>query len=318
MRFADIGIRAVGGSTVRCGSDAPPWGSPVDTALALTEAAARDALGRAGLTPAELGEPHLVVCDVRDPWDDEPPPPVGRRVLDRLGAGRAHAHPPSPGADDALPLLGELAGRLREDRTGRRGILLAPAQPYSPLADHDRRHRGGTAAAVLAERGWPHNRLRSIVTRDVAPRADPAYTRPPTAPPSAAPQPARRMPTALLERPAWLESHAGHHRDLKDRPLTLVCSLVGKALREARTPWETIDHIVLHTAANDMSERFRRHFRLRRHRITDIGPESGRLASAALLIALKHVLDADPEPGTRVLLTSLAVHGTWSAAVLEV
>ncbi|WP_331766280.1 hypothetical protein [Embleya sp. NBC_00896] len=319
MRISGIGIRAVGSSTPRRGSQPrPTLSAPVGTTLASSEAAMRDALDRAAMTAVDLTGSHLFVGAAWSDSEGEPAALFGRRALNHVGVDRAHAHAPAPGAADALPLLGALARALREDRTAHHGLLLVPEPWYPPMADRGRPRLAGTAAAVLAERDWPHNRLKSIVTHAPGPFT-PARARipKPRRPAPEAPPP-QFFATALMERPSWLMSHPGHHRDTEDRPPASVCALVCKALRAARTPWETIDHVVLHTSDHDMNRRFRRHFHLRRDQITDLGAASHHLGSAGLVIGLKDVLERAPESGTRVLLASFGIDGNRSAGVLEV
>ncbi|MGW9209748.1 hypothetical protein ACWGR4_22500 [Embleya sp. NPDC055664] len=107
-------------------------------------------------------------------------------------------------------------------------------------------------------------------------------------------------------------------RKSEDRPPSPVCALVGKALRAAHPPWETIDRVVLHVGDHEVNRRIRRHFHVRRDQLVDVGASFDHPTGVGLLIGLKDVLERDPEPGTRVLLISFDSDHHGSAGVLEV
>ncbi|MFE3197911.1 hypothetical protein [Embleya sp. NPDC059237] len=239
-------------------------------------AAIGEALLRAGLTLDDLAKPCLFVGDS---WsDEEPATMLGRLALDRLGLRRADVRALGPNDNDVLPLLCTLVRSPGQDPPVRHSLLLVPEISH-PTPGRDCAHLTG-ATAVLFERHWPHNRLKSIVTtRSEAPRVDDFRCTPQSRQSTTVTLPARRIANVLTEGPGRLPPHPGHHRKSEDRPPSPVCALVGKALRAAHTPWGTI---------------------------------------AGLLIGLKDVLERDPEPGTRVLLISFDSDHHGSAGVLEV
>ncbi|MCQ4041800.1 hypothetical protein ACFOSC_32305 [Streptantibioticus rubrisoli] len=131
MKAAAIGIRSVGSSSG-------------------LGAATEDALARASMAAAELVLPYYLVCGTR--YDGGAQAQLAaRQGLDALGVGRACSYRVAEGGASALALLARVAGHLITDATLRQGLVMAPTT-------------GGTAAVLLAEQNWPHNRVRSVVT----------------------------------------------------------------------------------------------------------------------------------------------------------
>ncbi|WP_269856233.1 hypothetical protein [Streptomyces sp. RPT161] len=138
VKAAAIGIRAVGSSSE-------------------LGAATGDALARASMAAADLVLPYYMVCGTEHDGGAQAQL-AARQGLDALGIGRACSYRVAEVGTSALALLARVAGHLITDGTLRQGLVMAPTNE-------------GTAAVLLAEQHWPHNRVRSVVTgRDTADR----------------------------------------------------------------------------------------------------------------------------------------------------
>ncbi|WP_377267040.1 3-oxoacyl-[acyl-carrier-protein] synthase III C-terminal domain-containing protein [Peterkaempfera sp. SMS 1(5)a] len=288
MKAPDVGIRAIGTCLTAHPTDARSGGSSTalacpatgwETTVAAGRSATEDALRRAGLSVAELAQPYYLVC--RESPEDGAGPLTGRRVLDGLGVGRAYSQQAGHDVDGALLLLRTLAAQLASNRLVRRGLLLAPLHTGAtgPADGAEGKVQRG-AAVLLAEEGWPHNRIRAVLTRTTP------YSR-------------------------------GDDRQAGTLDLDALGSLVDRVLRASHTTWAGIDRVALHTADPEQGRRFRQHFALRDDQVSDCGPDLGYIGSAGLLIALQRILDTRPPAGSKVLATALGRDGTWSAAVVE-
>ncbi|GAA1888058.1 hypothetical protein [Streptantibioticus ferralitis] len=240
-------------------------------------AATGDALARARLAAADLVLPYYLVCGTA-PGGTAQAQLAARQGLDALGVGRACSYRVADGGTGALALLARVAGHLIADGTLRRGLVMAP------MAD-------GCAAVLLAEQDWPHHRVRSIVT------GGSTETR------STGNRPADYQIT--VDQSSAGQSTANQRID--DRQLD---RLIGRALREAGTPWSRIDLVALHTETAAFDRRFRERFGSHRTPITGCGRPTG------VLMTLQRVIEEQHPKGTRVLAVSLETTAT-SAAVVE-
>ncbi|MFI1383611.1 3-oxoacyl-[acyl-carrier-protein] synthase III C-terminal domain-containing protein [Embleya sp. NPDC020886] len=309
MKVSGLGIAAVGSCTA-----ATPLPS-----LLIDEAALRDTLTRGGLSGGDLDDQYCLLCDRATAG--APIALSGRLVLDRLGVGRIHAYHAVHCGDHPLSALGTLAAHLAVDPAARRGLILAPS------------HQGRPAAALVLEKGLTRRRLLAVSVRDhrVGADAHPGIRIPGARTggtgPAARPritagvqarrhEPGRSAVATMVDRVS-VSWRAHHGECVQDAPIA-ISAVIAQTLRQAGVAWSTIDHVALHTPAAETNRAFRRHFGLQRHRVTDVGPETGHPRAAGLLIAARMVFESDHPTGTRVLLTSLGGDGALAAAVVEI
>ncbi|WP_331771468.1 hypothetical protein OG948_48635 (plasmid) [Embleya sp. NBC_00888] len=315
MKVTGLGIAAVGS----CTSAAPM------SALSVDEAALRDTLARGGLIGEDLDDQYCLLCDRATAG--APIALSGRLVLDRIGVGRIHAYHAVHCGDHPLSALGTLAAHLAVDPAARRGLVLAPAHESRPAA-----------AGLVLEKGLTRHRLLAVSARDhrasTRPHPDVRVVPGPARARVGAVggtgggtrvvaggeirrhEPGRSAVATMVDRvnASWREHHG---ECLRDAPIA-VSAVIAQTLRQAGIAWSTIDHVALHTPSAETNRAFRRHFGLQRHRVTDIGPETGHPRAAGLLIATRMVLESNHPTGTRVLLTSLGGTGAVAAAVVEI
>jgi len=320
MRVSNLGIRAVGGylpsrrKAIRSpeGHDLQlPVGVPESTTFSMAEDAVRSALTQAGLTPDSLEDQYLLACN--ETPGDRLFQMMGREIADRLGIHTIHSYNATQGGNCSLLLLRTLAAHLTAHPRADRGVVLAPGCWEYHTENRHLGHAvlGDATAALLLERDWPHNRLRSVVTRTDG----------------------RYHSVVYNEVGGWAmpysreAAHSGRHlykihdvdayEELRERTLTVLDGVIATALAEADADWQDLDHIAVHAATRRLHEDFLSTFPVGTAQVTTTDPTLGYLGSAGPLLALSQLLGSRPEPGTLTLLTTIGVDGNWAAAVLE-
>lgn len=283
-----------------------------ETTFTMARLAVCNAIQNAGLINEDLENQFLINCN-------EAPPDYlfqlpGRMVLDELKIDKAHSFNITQGGNSALFSMYLLGCHLIAGTdNATRGVVCAP----SHWRFHSKKRQLGEAvltdgaAALIIERGYPRNRILSIVTSTETSLYNVSYTAVGGSlrPFEEVACKSGQFVYSINDADAYARSQSIAPARTKD-----VCE---RALRDVGAKWEDVTCFVLAAAFPDLEQRFINLARIPPNKIVRPCLPKAWSCSSSMLFALSNALSIDTKAGDLMLATSVGLDGNYAAAVLQ-
>jgi len=266
---------------------------PDETLTAISAAASRDALDRAGVAAAEL---DLVVVGTLTP--DERMPNAAAMLAQELGALRAGAIETNAACSGFLAALSIGAAHVETGRAQR--VLVVGADFVSRITDHDSKQTAmlfadGAGAVVLARTAPGSGRVGPILLRHDA-----------------------SVPASLyLGREAGATIEMDGHETFK-HAVNRMAEVTQEVLAAARLTLADVDLFVYHQANARIVKAVGERLELDDARVVDCIERIGNMSAGTIPYALEVARsDGRLRDGARVLLAAFGGGFTWGGALVE-
>ncbi len=275
----------------RTGTSERPWAKPGERLTDFAAAAAREALGRAGVGPEQL---DLVI--VATSTADEITPNAAPVVAGMLGAVHAGAFDVGSACTGWLAGIAVACGQIEAGRT--RHALVIGADLLSQFLDYSDRDTAplfadGAGAAVVSATGSAPGRIGPVLLR-----ADHAGSE-----------------LIRLDRGGRIRMQG---QETFRAAVSRLSEVTEQALEAAAMRLEDIDLFVYHQANSRIISAVGRRLGIAQERVVDYVDRFANASTATLPIALS-VAEAEGRlrAGDRVLMSAFGGGFTWGATVLE-